>query len=155
MSDDFKLYSFSNFWFFLACLNVVLALIVSILNFLHPFPNLAYLFIAIGWLITASLWVGHIIHAKNYPAIVTFDNKIIISRGAYMKMIEINISNILKIERKSLTKIIIHHQDKQNKPKKRKVSLSYIDGKDQIKFNGYIEKLIEQVSFSPTPNAAP
>jgi len=142
MDDEMKIYNYSKLDFFLSCLVIVIASLDAILNFF--LPSILNLITAILWAIVALLWIGHIIHKRNHPYIATKKDIMIISRGAYRSALALKLNKIERIERKSLTKPIIWYRDKNNKLKKQRIHLSWIENEQQVQFHNYIEELIRK-----------
>lgn len=141
MKDELKVYSYSKNFLYLCSLNVVLAVIATIMNLM--IPNIIFNFTSILWVMVALVWLGHVVHDVRYPFIATTKNTIAVSRGAFRRIHGIKISDIIKIERESLTKLIIWYKFKFKKTRKQEIDISMIEKGEQINFNKYIENLIE------------
>jgi hypothetical protein len=139
MSNNLKSYNLSSFSFVIIGLIIIVSGLNSILYFLHPYT--LNKITAIIWFLISIVWIWQFYYWKNNFAFATTSDKIIISNGRFRKMLEIKLSQIQSIVRKSPTRIIIWYEDMNGKLKKKRIYLFHINGNDQIEFNKYIEEI--------------
>jgi hypothetical protein len=75
---------------------------------------------------------------------MTKNDEIIIFRPI-QKNIQIKISNIEKIEKRSPSIIVIYFHDENNNLKKQQIWTRRLKGKDQITFNEFIESIKNRI----------
>ncbi len=144
MSDNLRIYELKRYWIILIGLNIFFAGTASItMLFL---PSILNKITAILFLVVSIIWTLHYLYLKNNIQLATTNEKIIISRGPIRQILEIDINNIEKIEKKSPTKFEIWYLDKYSNIRKQKLYLSSFKDEDQIEFSKYLEIIMGKKS---------
>ena len=147
MSDDTKIYEHVYFTKIIAGGMIIMFGISSfILIYISILYNIIP-FIAFLMIINTVIWIIIFFQLKNNDLLTTTKEKIIIPQGSKNNPIEIYLSEIEKIERKSSSKIEIWYRDKNATINKQKFNLLHFKREDKARFNNYIENIkIKKIS---------
>ena len=147
MSDDTKIYEHVYFTKIIAGGMIIMFGISSfILIYISILYNIIP-FIAFLMIINTVIWIIIFFQLKNNDLLTTTKEKIIIPQGSKNNPIEIYLSEIEKIERKSSSKIEIWYRDKNATINKQKFNLFHFKREDKARFNNYIENIkIKKIS---------
>ena len=145
MSDDIQFFEHVYFIKIIAASMIILFGISSLISFYLSFSynviSLNILIFQFLWVINTICWIIIFFQLRNNDLLTTTKDKIIIPLGSKNKPLEIYLSEIEKIERKSLSKIEIWYRDRNAIVNKQKFNLFHFKKEDQIKFNNYIENI--------------